>query len=219
MKFIDMQTMFQDILASPSTSVFTLTLIKSLINLSARNIYNRIVDANQDFFLTSGTISWVNGTEFYNLPNSGALNKIVLVERTDLVEKININPIDIRARNEFQKQQNILYTPRNVWFYNGAQIGFAPIPDTTATANITVWYVPNMADLVNDNDLPPAEWSADYHEVIVWGAINRAARRIKEPGDLYTDIYNELVSQLISMVAARQTQESHYINPPPDSDE
>ena len=215
MLFADMITMVRDVLGDPSAGFLSDTFIKSLLNLSAQDIYNRIMNVNQNFFLTSSTITWISGTQTYTLPTG--CKRVVLVERTDMSTSFNLNPSDITRKNEYQNGTNIFYTPRHVYWFSGGDIGFSPLPNTSGT--IKIWYikayVPMTASPVVEM---PAEWPAENHEVVVWGAINRAARRTKEKGDLYNDIFQGLLQELLDSVAARQSQDAPHVEPPPDID-
>lgn len=214
MTFLEMQTMVRGVLSDPSAAQYSDVFIKSLLNLSAQDIFNRIVGVNERHFLSNATVTWVPGTELYNVPTG--FKRAVLVERTDQAAPYNLNPADVTRKNEYSNQQSIFYTPRHVYWFYANQIGFSPIPNTTGT--IKVWYVKAYVVLSGDADVLPGEWNAENHEVVVWGAITRASRRSKETGALYNDIYKGLLEQLLNDVQERQVQETRMVEPPVDAE-
>ena len=218
MNFGQLQTAVRDLLGEDSAGFYSAAMLKRWVNLAAKSVYNRIDQANQRYFMTTGTITLVASQELYNLPNTNAVLRVVLVERTDQSVPFNLKPKDVTVKNDFRRDNAAnLESLEMVYFFAGNQIGFAPIPNAAATAAIKVWYIPPFTDLSADGDTLPAAWTENHHEIIVWEACCKMSRRPREDLIPWLTVRNQLREDLIAEVQDRQVQEPMTVEPPVDS--
>lgn len=126
--------------------------LNSYINNSIAELHDLLAEAyGSEYFVKSGTISIVAGTNEYDLPADFYQLKGVDMA-LDNQEYINIRPFNFNERNRLSNF--------NVWgpagFTNvryrlvGNKIMFSPDPDRDATCRL--WYVPLATVLVADGD-------------------------------------------------------------------
>lgn len=131
------------------SQVCTDTEIVSYINKAYRELYNAIVLAHQNYFVSSGTITLVPGTDTYAVPSD--FMKLLGVDLVvDSSQSITLLPYNLNERN--RSQTGLIYThplQRSFrYILMGSNLKFVPkasIPSGT----VTVWYVPAPADLTS----------------------------------------------------------------------
>lgn len=212
-----MRTMVRDILGEDSAAYWSDALLNRFINRAAKEIYARLLQMHEDYFVTSAYITYVAGTELYNLPASGDVVKVTLVERIDGTYKINLLPIPLVRKNDFQAVGIVFPTGNERFFLVGNQIGFAPIPNQSISNAVRVWYIPSLADLGSDSANFPTEWSDLHHEVVVWGAIMRALARDKQMMEIHKPTFDRLYGMMVDDMASRQDEEPKRIIPTDDA--
>lgn len=208
-----MRLMVRDILGEDSAAFWSDAMLNRFINRAAKEVYATIIQFHEDYFVTSGNISYVASTELYALPNSGNVAKVVLVERVDATYKINLLPIPVVRKNDFQYSGIATPSGNERYFLVGSQIGFAPIPTTSITNAVKVWYLPPLADLASDSTTFAVEFTDLHHEVVAWGAVLRAAARDKQMYSLHQPHFDRLWQTMINDMTARQDQEPKKIIP------
>jgi len=122
------------------------------INSSIKDLYDRLINAGEYYYVSSADISVVGGTATYSLPND--FYKLLGV---DLVIDSNGNAVTLRPF-QFEQRNSYLFTPTwNVvglsylrYMLQGSNIKFVPVPSGATT--VRLWYSPAFADLVSDSD-------------------------------------------------------------------
>lgn len=211
-----MRLMVRDLLGEDSAANWSDALINRFINRAAKEVYAQILQANEEYFATSGDITYVAAQQLYDLPNSGNVAKVLLVERIDSANKINLVNIPLVRKNDFQTTDMVLPTGNERWFLAGTKIGFAPAPTSALTNAVRVWYVPPLADLGADANTFSVDWTDLHHEVVVWGAFLRCLVRDKEAYAQFSPNFERLWSLLVADMEIRQTQEPQRVIPNDD---
>lgn len=124
----------------------------TMINSSCDELYDLLIAAYVEYFLSTSTISVLSGTDTYPLPAD--FYKLVGV---DLVLDSNGNAVSLKPF-QFGERNSFLFTP--TWntvgasylryHLQGANVRFVPIPNTAQT--VKLWYAPARANLVLDAD-------------------------------------------------------------------
>lgn len=116
-----------------------------------RELVAQIETLDENYFATSGTISYVSGTETYALPTG--LKKILLVYRIDLTQHKRLYPILLQERLKYLASSTTADADalKEYFYLAGTNIGIVPIPTTSATNNLTVHYVPEATDPTTDS--------------------------------------------------------------------
>ncbi|MDI6787641.1 MAG: hypothetical protein QME51_04655 [Planctomycetota bacterium] len=127
------------------------------LNDSQREIVSQVEQWNETYFAVNGTISYVSGTEKYNLPTTnGVVKKVLMVTRTDLSENKELDEIILQDRRRYLATSGTtdVDNQREYFYILGSQIGIVPIPTTTATGNVRIDYLPEATDLGTESSTP-----------------------------------------------------------------
>jgi hypothetical protein len=104
----------------------------------AKDFYVNIINTiNPTINGRSGTITYVAGTELYDLP--GDLDSIKRVELVSTKEKVELIDID---QKEINRADNDVLDTRPSYYIWGSQIGLVNV-----TGNVTIYYVRRVPDL------------------------------------------------------------------------
>jgi hypothetical protein len=121
--------------------------IDSLIEESYSVMYNKLVNTNENYFISSTTLALVAGTSTYALPTDFLKLKGVDLNRNGLLYQLNQVPWE--QRNKYQvisvTYQSI---PTEYMFYNNS-LRFVPVPNGGYT--VTVYYIPAPIKYVSDS--------------------------------------------------------------------
>lgn len=117
--------------------------INQYINNSITELYDLLVSVNEDYYVTSGTVSLVNGTDSYSLPAD--FYKLLGVDVDYNGQQIAIKPFMFAERS---RMQTALSGAPFRYRLQGSNIKFIPEPDTSYT--VTLWYVPRFTALSAD---------------------------------------------------------------------
>ena len=122
----------------------------SLINDSAQDLYDMLVQAGELYKITSTILNVVPGTDTYALPAD--FYKLLGVDSSiGNDEWVTMRKREFGERNNFSRSP-VFFRTNGVLEYIlfGDSLQFSPIPSSNAT--VKVWYAPVMPLLVNDSD-------------------------------------------------------------------
>ena len=145
---------------------FPIGEVNEYINQSYAELYDLLVDSEQDWFLSSASVSIVAGTESYALPSD-----FYRIRGVDIT--VAGVPVDV-TRWKFEERRLYSTTYLGQWgidsriayHLTATNIQFKPTPDTAVTA--TLWYYPAPPRMVGDMD--DMDGVAGWEEYIVLGA-------------------------------------------------
>lgn len=202
----------RDLLGEDTEAAFSDALILRQVNHSFKELYAEIVEQNENFFGTTGTLNYSANTERITLPTNSKIIRVEFTTATGIAQDTKCTFIDLAKRDEFLNTigNTIAYEDDRRIYLFGNQVGVLPIPTAAVTAALRVYYVPPATDLTTVTS-PPLEWSTDYHEVIAWGAFRRILVRDKEALAEISPIYNRLRQVLLNATSAREVQEPQQI--------
>lgn len=120
--------------------------IDSMIEEAYATMYNKLVNTNENYFITSTTLTLVNNTHTYALPADFYKLKGVDLDRNGVLYQLSLVPWE--HRNKYQAISTT-YTslPTEYMFYNNS-LRFVPVPNGGYT--VTVYYVPAPPKYVSD---------------------------------------------------------------------
>lgn len=186
------------------------TIIDNL-NGAQHEMVNAIEEFDQNFFATSGTISYVSGTEVYPLPTTnGVVRKTLRIIRTDLAYEKPLYKINLQDRTQYLINTSSNIDTRNTdeyWYLFGTNIGIVPIPTATITNNIKVHYVPEATNMTLDTST--AIIPDSYFDVLCYTAAIRSSLAV-------VPIQQKLWNQMMSTIRSRDSSEPRMINYIPD---
>ena len=113
-------------------------------NIAYRDLYNIIIQANNQYFTTSATINVVGGTETYALPsNFYKLDGVDLQIDASQPKFLTLRPFMFAERNKFRSGLAFTAAPYGTvykYLLVGNNIKFLPIPNQSST--VYLWYTP-----------------------------------------------------------------------------
>jgi len=208
-----MLTHIRNITDETSTADPTDAMITNFINYRYQDLVGRIMNVREDYFgTTDATLDTVADQEEYTLPvDSNSRNKVKEIKKIEIAyDGSNYNiayPIDLNEKYSTESDTNAAYTQNNPRYYIfGNKIGFSPIPDSSQTNNIKIWYIPRPDDLSTGTDIPilPDE----YHKLIAYGAAADLRKRDDNfrAAQNYEKDYETGARQMVIEVKQRQIQ-------------
>lgn len=178
------------------------------LNNAQRQIVNKIHSYDENYFATTGTISYQSGTELYAFPTTnGVIRKVLLVRRTDTTNEKVLTPITFQKRDKYLLTTTSINTSylKEVYYLLGNYIGIVPIPTTTATSNVTIHYVPEATDFTTDSST--SVLSDDWYDLLCYTAA------IKGTDDLQIHAEQQrLWNEMLTTISDRQVQEPRYVH-------
>ena len=135
-----------------NSKFFTEAELNNYVNQSVKELYDRLINAGEFYYLQSYNVPVLIGTDTYSLPID--FYKLLGV---DLVLDSNGNAVTLRPF-QFEQRNAYLFTPTwNIvglsylrYMVQGDTIKFVPQP--SSPQNIRIWYAPMTAELSADTD-------------------------------------------------------------------
>ena len=210
-----LRTLVRSLIDEPSADFWSDAELNTWINLGQRHYVNKIGQAFEHYFGTSSFISYVAGTQFYDLPSDNI--RLVRVERVDFEDPVELDPISINDKERFSRTliaQTTGIENFEFYFIFGGQIGIAPTPDISLTNNIRLFYIQRVPDMTGDSgagNSPFLGLLEEHHEITAYyAAIQAYAKDEANPALLKVEL-KELERQLVNSVEDRQVQRPRYV--------
>ncbi len=178
------------------------------LNAAEQELILEIGKYDENLITTTGYVSYVFGTELYNLPTTnGTVKTVIGVIRTDLSSKKIIHIIPFQQKERYTTSSSVLNADNleEYCYLLGSQIGFVPIPTTTATNNVTIYYIPEQVAVTTGTGVFAIPDS--YKEVLIYTA---AIKNSKDP-KVYKE-HDRLWQQMRQTLAGRQKQDPRSVN-------
>lgn len=168
------------------------TEINGLIEEAYAVMYNKLVNTNENYFISKSTVALVAGTEDYDLPADFFKLRGVDIARNGFLYPMNQVAWD--DRNKYRVTSSYQSTPTDYMFY-GNKIRILPIPNAGYTASI--YYIP--APPVYVSDITTIDGVAGFEKYIVYSV--SAMIRAKEEKSTQ-DFENKAAVALQDMINA-----------------
>ena len=118
------------------------------INSSWKQLYNKIVEINANYYITSNTFTVSGGTSLYNLPND--FYKMQGVDaKISGSDTLSLEPFNFNDRNRYNNFVADPYFTNYSYIIRGDEIELLP---AGFTGEVTLWYTPRPADLTATTD-------------------------------------------------------------------
>jgi hypothetical protein len=171
--------------------------LTDFINGSASSLYDLLVQAAEDYFVTSQTITIVQGTNEYSLPTN--FYKVLGVDYFVNNKPVPMSRFNFRDRHLYNyldaRPEIVRY---GVW---GQQLVFKPV--APQIASVVIWYVPTITKLVNDADvLDGVNGWEEY--VILDAAIKAMVKEESDPSALIAQL--QMVKDRIATMSKDRDQ-------------
>lgn len=149
-----------------ATDRFPTAEVDEYINQSYTELYDLLCDSEQDYFLTSTSVSIVASTETYSLPSD--FYRIRGVDITINGSALYVSRWKFEERRNYFSQTNVAwgYESPVAYHLTGQNIQFKPTPAIDVDA--TLWYYPAPPRMTDDAHT--IDGVAGWEEFVVLGA-------------------------------------------------
>ena len=144
--------------------------INDYINIGMGELHDILVSKQEDYFVSKVSFSLVDGQAEYSFASINLSNfyKALGVDSTQGSDTFRVKRFSLADRNKYQS--NIaLHNSRGYADYQyaiqGNSIRFLPEPSSTDT--ITLWYIPEYVNLVNDTDETDSRINSNWEEYAI----------------------------------------------------
>lgn len=155
MTLLELETLIRDQSEMIHTDYIGQTEIRRYINLSLKELYALLVTVYQDYYVTSGNLSFAANEESKALPTGATKVLGVDAQVTSSPSSwVTLNKFQFGQRNQFAYPQSLGQVSQgwsNIRYQvRGDSIYLSPLP-ANATV-LKVWYIPEMTELAADAD-------------------------------------------------------------------
>lgn len=198
-----------------TNSFYEDSTLLGFFNREQQIIQNVLIQSFENYFITSTSISVVNGTDEYAMA-SGVV-KILRVEwAADSADQdpTEMYPISFNEKEIYQGF-NIGVTAvgdARTYAIKGNSLVIRPAPKTSKANAIKYYYVQRLPDLTSGTSTSAIP--AQYHEAISWGIYKRALIQQEastESVAVALNEYNRLVKEMMSWAENRQIQKPRFV--------
>lgn len=166
--------------------------INGLIEEAYAVMYAKLVNTNENYFISSSVVTLVAGTQDYDLPTDFFKLKGIDISRNGFLYPMNLIPWE--SRNKYQITTSYQGTPVDYMFY-GNKIRVVPMPN--AGSSMTMYYVP--CPPVYINDATTIDGIAGFEKYIIY-AVSSVIRAKEEKST--QDFDNKAMMALQDMINA-----------------
>lgn len=176
------RTQVRSFLDETIASDWTDTELNRLINQRYHRVYSAVVTVFEDYKITTAFTNLVTNQQEYSFPTDFfklrrlEVNYDVSNANSTFQKASPLTAIDsVRTRlGETNIGASILRNP--VYYVTGTSFGILPIPTTSGTQALKLWYVPTVADLSSDSSTIDIPYPERYWHIIAEGAAGDAYR-------------------------------------------
>ena len=166
------------------------------INSSWKQLYNKIVDINPSYYLSTYSVPTVAGTDTYALPAD--FFKVMGIDiNLGANRAYTATPFNFNERNRRNYVGNITFD----WRYNiqGNNVKF--IPEVSSQANITMWYIPRPNNVTATTDT--IDSIQGFYEWIIVDVSIKVLKKEESDVQEFVVEKRELENQMVDTLAVR----------------
>jgi hypothetical protein len=173
----------------------TATVLNEYINEAIAELYDLLIGKWQDYYVKSGTVTTVAGTQSYSLPSDFyKLRKLELALTTGSNARMaRLHPVDLDDQHRYvtiagpiKYRYRVTMSPSTLWL----------VPTPTSVDTLTVYYIPFAPTLSSDSET--FETINRYDKLVV----QLALRACKVREDLPHEDIDAEIARLTSRIAA-----------------
>lgn len=170
--------------------------INGLIEESLAVMYNKLVNTNENYFISSTTLTLVAGTEDYNLPSDFFKLKGVDISRNGF--KYPMNQVPWEKRSKYQVTTSYQSTPIDYMFY-GNKLRFLPVPN--AGFSVILYYIPAAPVYVDDSTI--IDGVSGFEKYIVYAVSSVIRAKEEKRTQEFDDKAQMALQDLVNAVSPR----------------
>ncbi len=196
MMLSDMLTLASDYLDDPNNGYFTTTLLKTRLNLAAKELQKRLLLAAQQHYVECVYTSTVQDQAAYALPS----DFLQVVRLSYITQGSGASAIEQKIQSMTPNQRDLLSDTTGApgfYYLQNNNIMLAPVPDGIYVMHLEYTYY--VADMVGNSDVLDAP--LQFHEYVVLLAVRDCMVKDARPlGNVEAKLkeYEELLKQFAS---------------------
>lgn len=156
--------------------------VDSSINYAYHEIVTSVIEAFEDYYSKTDTLSTVDGQQEYDVETDGLPTDFFKMRRVEInydVSNSNSSPSRATAIGLDDVKKDLgntsIGTLRAPSYYligraSNLKLGFIPVPNEDGTDAIKIWYVYLVSDLSETTDTPDIPYEDRYSRLIGYGA-------------------------------------------------
>lgn len=176
-------------------------------NIIQQEIASEMQMVNEDYFITSTSISIVAGTAAYNLPSDFVEMRLVEDVRTSTPKEIYPTTLNDRQGGDAFFVSGTFHGAS--YYIRGTQIVFDETPTYTQASAVTLHYIKRIPDVSAGSD--SSEIPAQYHRVVSYGIAMMGLYQQQSENNFAKDEYQKGLVKLREYADKRQTQMSRKV--------
>ena len=193
-----------------TSSFFADSTLLKFFNSTQLEMANNIIDADENYFLTSTYLGISAGQAGYNLPSGTVKIKRVEDTRAGTTNlPTEIRPVTINNKGEFIYEYATSVIAGGGYYIAGNQIVLTNTPSYTSDSAIRLFYVQKPLDVTAGSTVSaiPEQW----HHVISYGVVKQALFSQQSDNKDAVLEYEKLMNALRKSIEDRQIQRSRRV--------
>ena len=193
-----------------TSSFFADSTLLKFFNTVQQEIANNIIDADENYFLTSTFLNITDGCSTYDLP-SGTI-KIKRVEDVRAGSSnlpTEIRPVTINNRGEYTYEYATAVIGGGGYYIAGNQIVLTNTPAYTNASAVRLYYIQKPIDVTAGSTVSPIP--ENWHHVISYGVVKQALFSQQSENKEAVLEYEKLMIALRKSIEDRQIQKSRRV--------
>lgn len=206
----DLQANTRTYLDESQQADFTDTEVNYQINYAYQYVVSKVMEIYEEFYFTTTPYQYSTVSDQQEYTIASTLLKVERVE-------INLNPTDANSEAQrataikldelpLSKSNSLLNGTNffNIGYYivgsqSAQKIGFVPVPQVTASNNISVWGIEAPADLVNASDPVLIPYPDNFAQIIAKMAAGNLLKKGQQEIVAGNDLLNEANVDILNM--------------------
>lgn len=184
------------------------------VNDAYMQMVGQVIESNPDYFVKVATTSIVADQREYDLPSD--FEKMVMVNAKYSGEWKRVRPmgnVDIRwvSKHADTTSASGISEAEPQYYIFGDNIGLMPIPSTSYSDALKIWYVYTPVELTDDEDEPAIP--ARYHHIIKYGAYASYLDQDEEhvAAERMRQRFDTLTTRMAESIADKQVDETRSV--------
>lgn len=210
MAFSDQVTTVSELInqsLADDTKTVTLTSVKRNLNRGYKKVVNRVVALNQDYYLRLAKTNLVADRSVYALPSDfKALRRLDILY--DGVTSVRGERIDRQTINDPMMQVSE-FGPLYSLISNGIEL--YPTPETNVTSGLWLWYIEDVADMTDDEDIPNVPLGYDDLCIEYAVAMAKMTQGEVDEGALYLGRFDKALDDMTLEQVTRATDNNNFV--------
>lgn len=147
------------------------------VNYAYMQVYTAVIETYEDYYRTRVTTGSVEDQQEYELPDDFYKVRRVEIKYASDGEGRKAEPYVFDQQSRSLSATNQGSTARPLYYLNGNFMGFTPVPSTTISTAISMWYIKQVPELTENGSEIDIPFPNRYASLIPLGAAGMLLRK------------------------------------------